>query len=1171
MRLDRIKIAGFKSFVDPTTIHLTSNLMGVVGPNGCGKSNIIDAVRWVMGESSAKHLRGESMADVIFNGSSSRKPVGHATIELIFDNTDGTLTGQFANYNEVSIKRQVSRDGQSQYSLNNTRCRRKDVTDIFLGTGLGPRSYSIIEQGMISRLIEAKPEELRVFLEEAAGISKYKERRRETENRIRHTRDNLSRLNDLIEEVDKQIEKLRRQAKVAEKYKDYKKDERRLQAELLALKLRRQELESESHVRQTQERETALEAARAQQQSIETALEKDRDQHIEATDQFNVVQGRYYAIGGEIARLEQSIQHNKELRHRQENDLKEAEQHTGELSEHIQADKQIQKNLQAELQELEPQQTESEQSNQQAQQALTEAEQAMQAWHQQWDAFTSRASEVSETAQVEKTRIEHMERSIVKLQGLMEGQQDELKHISDSDLEGKIDEVVQHEQTLASQQQDMQSSLQGLTRQLDELREQYRQRGDQLNETQELQQTEKGRLTSLQALQQAALGKADDRLNQWLQDQGLWEVPRLAQSLQVESGWERALETVLGLNLEALCVNGLNEMMDVLSRLDDGALAIFDTATETAATRSADAGKQSLADKVQAPWDMGPLLDGIYTADNIQQAMSMRGGLQAGESVILPDGIWIGSNWLHIARGEDQTTGVLEREQEIKQLDERVKARTAELISLNESQQSDRELIRNREDEREQAQAKMNDVHRQHAQCQAELDNLRHRNEQQKQRVEKLQNEVREHDQQLQQEGETLKAARHELNMALEQINTFANERDQLNEQRSSLQGRLDETRQAARQAGEHAHQVSLDIQTRNSQLESIRQNLVRMESQLETLASRQREIQEALESGMDPIQVMETELEKNLAQRVEVETELADARKALEDVDEAVRQHEQQRSEAEQQVQVIREQLEQERLQLREYEVRRTTLQEQLDETGFDKDGLLQQLEEQASVEEWVEKVEQMARRIQRLGSINLAAIDEFAEQSERKVYLDSQHADITEALTTLENAIHKIDRETRTRFKETFDKVNNGLKEKFPKVFGGGHAYLELTGEDLLDTGVTVMARPPGKRNSTIHMLSGGEKALTAVALVFSIFDLNPAPFCLLDEVDAPLDDANVGRFCELVSTMAEQVQFLFITHNKVTMAMANQLMGVTMHEPGVSRLVSVDVDEAVELAAV
>jgi len=1171
MRLDRIKIAGFKSFVDPTTIHLTSNLMGVVGPNGCGKSNIIDAVRWVMGESSAKHLRGESMADVIFNGSSGRKPVGHATIELIFDNTDGTLAGQFAKYNEVSIKRQVSRDGQSQYYLNNTRCRRKDVTDIFLGTGLGPRSYSIIEQGMISRLIEAKPEELRVFLEEAAGISKYKERRRETETRIRHTRDNLSRLNDLIEEIDKQIEKLDRQAKVAEKYKTCKTGERRLQAELLVLRLRRQELESESHVRQTQERETALEAAKAGQQSVETALEKDREQHIELTDQFNVVQGRFYAIGGEIARLEQSIQHNKELRHRQESDLKDAEHHTHELAEHIQADQQTQQRLTSELESLQPQAAQAAEADQKAQQRLTDADQAMQTWHQQWDAFTGRASEVSETAQVEKTRIEHMERTVVQIQGQMERQQDELRHLSESDLQGKISETEQREQEQAAQQQTLQSGLQELNQQLDALRAQHRQRADLLNETQTAQQTSKGRLTSLQALQQAALGKADDRLNKWLQEQGLWETPRLAQSLEVEPGWERALETVLGLNLEALCVNGLDAVMDVLSGLHDGALAVFDTAAEVTTPASANTDKQSLADRVQAPWDLTSLLNGIYIAESIEQALAMRAGLSAGESIILKDGMWLGCNWLRIASGDEQTSGVLEREQEIKQLSEQVTAREAELVTLTEAQQADREKIRAEEDLREQSQAQLNESHRQHAQSKAELDNLRLRSEQQKQRAEKLQNELEEQERQLQQEGGTLKAARHQLNVAVEQINTFANERDELNSQRSTLQTSLDEARLAARQAGEQAHQTSLDLQTRTSQQESIRQNLVRMESQLETLASRQREIQTALESGMDPIQVMQTELEKNLAQRVEVETELANARKHLEEVDEAVRQHEQQRSETEQQVQAIREQLEQERLQLREYEVRLATLQEQLDETGFDKTELLQELDEQATVDAWEEQVEQMARRIQRLGSINLAAIDEFAEQTERKLYLDSQHADITEALTTLENAIHKIDRETRTRFKETFDKVNSGLKEKFPRVFGGGHAYLELTGEDMLDTGVTVMARPPGKRNSTIHMLSGGEKALTAVALVFSIFDLNPAPFCLLDEVDAPLDDANVARFCELVKTMSDQVQFLFITHNKVTMAMANQLMGVTMHEPGVSRLVSVDVDEAVELAAV
>jgi chromosome segregation protein len=567
---------------------------------------------------------------------------------------------------------------------------------------------------------------------------------------------------------------------------------------------------------------------------------------------------------------------------------------------------------------------------------------------------------------------------------------------------------------------------------------------------------------------------------------------------------------------------------------------------------------------------MASMLDNVFAVDNLQDALAMRSRLQANESVITADGIWIGPQWLRVARDANEKAGVIERENEIKQL----RSQEEELASMVEQKQlsldEGRALVQTLEENRENLQQEVNQAHRQHAQAQSQLNAIRSRAQQIRNRHENLQREANELNEQLDKDGVALKESRSRLNESLESIESLGKVREELVGKRDELRQVLDEIRMRARQDRDEMHRINMQSQSMSNQLTSTQQNLERMQKQMETLQKSREDIQESLSGSETPLKEMEERLASLLEDRVKVEVELTEARSKLEEIDEAMRQHEQDRIAAEQNVQDVRSSLEQARMGWQEFNIRAKTLQEQLAQTGFEFKTLLEELPEEAAIDTWKESVEKMERRIQRLGPINLAAIEEFAEQTERKKYLDEQFTDVTEALETLENAIRKIDKETRTRFKETFDRVNNGLKEKFPRVFGGGHAYLELTGEDLLDAGVSVMARPPGKRNSSIHLLSGGEKALTAVALVFAIFELNPAPFCMLDEVDAPLDDANVGRFCELVKEMSEAVQFIFITHNKVTMAMANQLAGVTMHEPGVSRMVAVDVDEAVKLAA-
>jgi len=1168
MRLEKIKLAGFKSFVDPTTVRLPSNLIGIVGPNGCGKSNVIDAVRWVMGESSAKMLRGESMADVIFNGSTSRKPVGTASIELVFDNADGSAGGEYAQYNEVSVKRQVARDGQSTYFMNGVRCRRRDITDLFLGTGLGPRSYSIIEQGTISRLIEARPEDLRAFLEEAAGISKYKERRRETQSRINRTRENLDRLNDLREEIAKQLQHLQRQAATAEKYREYKQRERRLQAELLTLRWRTLHDDLEGRGKQIAEQETDLESAIAGQRRLEAGIEAERDKHTGANDAFNEIQGRFYSVGSDIARLEQAIQFAREDRSRLEQDLQQTERALQEASDHRQHDDARRQELTSILDEEEPQLEQIQAIEETAVERLAQAEQSMNDWQGEWEQFNHQAAEPAQTAQVERTRINHLQQQEQNLHRRLERYDEELQRLDDPRLQEEIGELGEREAVATAQAAEAQQQLTRVAEQIHDIRQQNQQRGHGLDSARAALQQARGRMASLEALQEAALGKQGEQVTEWLSREGLDRAARLAQRIEVESGWETAVETVLGFQLQAVGVEGLETLSRGLATLDRGTVGLI----ETQATPPAGAadGRPRLLDRIRSPWPLDHLLHGVLQAGSLDQALARRAELKPGETLVTPDGIWLGVNWIRLNREPDETSGMLQREQEIRSLSGEVERLEAVAHELAMTLETGREQLVQVEQTREELQQRMNEANRMLSEVRSALSSKRTREEHLKNRREHIRKEQADLQRQLAEDQQELKAAHGRLHAALEEMETLAGRREALIQRRDELRLRLDELREEAGRQRNLAHEMALRIESMRSSRDSLQHNLERMQGQLTQLQGRREELTLSLEERQAPLLKQDDELARLLERRVMVESELTGARQALEQIDARLRSMEQQRVAAEQAVQKRRSSLDQARMQRQEVLVRSRTLEEQLDASGFQRDQLFLELPGDATAEQWQQEVERMDARIRRLGPINLAAIDEFQEQSERMTYLDAQHADITESLETLENAIRKIDRATRTRFKETFDQVNSGLQEKFPRLFGGGHAYLQLTGEDLLDTGVTVMARPPGKRNASIHLLSGGEKALTAVAMVFSIFELNPAPFCMLDEVDAPLDDANVGRFCEMVKAMSDRVQFIFITHNKITMEIANHLTGVTMYEPGVSRLVSVDVDEAARMAA-
>ncbi len=1168
MRLTRIKLAGFKSFVDPTDLKLPTSLVGIVGPNGCGKSNTIDAVRWVMGESSAKHLRGESMDDVIFTGSSSRKPVGQASVELVFDNSDGSLGGEYAAYAEISIKREVTREGVSKYLLNHTRCRRRDIRDIFLGTGLGPRSYAIIEQGMISRLIDAKPEELRVYLEEAAGISKYKERRRETENRIRNTRDNLDRLDDLREEVDKQLAHLKRQASTAERFQLMKADEREKRGQLLALRRGRFMESRDQQAADIARQEKEIEAVVAQVRAAESSIEQARLQQIDATDNFNSVQANFYRIGSEVSRIEQSIEHTKDSRHQQSQELAEVDRSLAEAQQHVDDDTNRIKEIDEILSTDQPAFSQLKESQRLSAEVLASAESNLADWRNQQDVFKEKFGEATRTAQVQLSSIDQLERNIANATQRIEKIQNEKSGQDLGALAVLIEQTITEEVAASAEEARLQKSLSQSVEKQQLLRESIRRATVMLNEQQTEMQTRLGRLASLEALQQAALEPDSSAADAWLHMNDLDQRPRLAQSITTEAGWEKAVELVLGSHLEAVCVDGNDFIERCLQDVPAAQLTLLNaSASEPTAPSSSLRSKVS---GVNGQVALNDQLLGVFIAESLSDALMLQKTLKPFESVVTKDGLWLGRDWLRVSRADTQDS-VLVREVEINELRESINQLEAQISDSDDALVELNTQLSEHETQRETLQHSFNDAVRGLSDVRSALSSNSKQQEQLQLRTRQMDEELEEIEQLLKQDSEAIHSARAKRSEATSQLQSMEQEKAQLDAEGHTLQSAFEEAKLRASEDRDAGQELAIRVESMRSAKVATEQNLARMTSRIAQLGERQRALNELLASeDEDPLIALEASLKDNIGARLAAETALTQARSQLDAVEQRLREHEQARVRHDSEMQEMRDLLQELQMASQEVVVRLKTIDEQLAEHDYEIEHINANMPENSSVEAWEDELEKLEQRISRLGPINLAAIEELAEQNQRKDYLDSQHQDVTDALATLEHAIAKIDRETRQRFKETFDLVNSKVEEFFPRLFGGGKGSLTLTGDDLLSTGVGVMAQPPGKRVSNIQLLSGGEKALTAVALVFAFFELNPSPFCMLDEVDAPLDDANVGRFCELVKEMSQRVQFIFITHNKVTMEMAEQLMGVTMSEPGVSRLVTVDVNEAVEMAS-
>ncbi len=1168
MRLKTIKLAGFKSFVEPTTIPINGNLIGIVGPNGCGKSNIIDAIRWVMGEMSAKNLRGDSMADVIFNGSNTRKPAALAAVELVFDNSEGRLGGPYASYNEISVRREAGRDSQSDYFLNKTRCRRKDITDLFLGTGLGPRAYSIIEQGMVTRIVEAKPEDLRGFIEEAAGISRYKERRRETENRIKHTRENMARVDDIRGELGSQLEKLQRQSRAAARYKELKQEERDVRAQLLALRWQELNARLQEQDLVLAQHQTALDAALAAQRGVEAEIEKLRTQQTEANEHFNAVQGEYYAAGAEISRLEQSIEHARETHARLASEQEQVNRSWDEASTHLNSDRSRFEDLRAAIESLNPRVAEFTQARDAAAAARADAERAMQSWQIEWEAFTHRAAEESKQREVQGTRIQSLESQLTQV-----GEREARLQAEYADIQAQLEasgaevlraEAARLDEVCAAEE----ARLAGIETGIKEARAAREDAGAKIEALRTQAQNIEARLAGLRELQAAAEGEAHDdaHLLDWLRRHRLDEAPRLAGKLGVEPGWEKAVEHVLGADLTALCVNGFDALAGDAAEFNGSAVTLLDQSVPAAGAASA---RPRLLDRIKTDLDLASWLADVYVAESLADALARRGELTPRESFITRDGAWVGRNWLSLGAEQGARAGMLERSREIRELETQSAGIQHDLAALQTQLTETVERLHALEQSRDEVGRELNERHRERAQLREKLGHQEASLTQLTARRAQIEAERAEIAAQIGRDRAGLDEARALLRAAEAGGLNHDDRRAQLQQAREQLARALDEAREHEHRTREEMHRLEVEQQGVQTALDATRASIERLEAQLSQLAARREELARLL-AGERPEEGLQARLNEFLGQRLEIEGRLGAARQAVVDVDNQLRDQEQARGREERHAGEIRGQIEGERVVRQELMVRRDTHADQLREAGSDLDETVKVLPSEATETAWAERLEQIAARIERLGPINLVAIEEFEEASSRKGYLDKQHEDLTQALATLEEAIRKIDVETRTRFKETFDKVNENFQTFFPQLFGGGSAYLELTDNDLLETGVAVMARPPGKRNSTIHLLSGGEKALTAVGMIFAIFELNPAPFCLLDEVDAPLDDANVMRYGETLKNLSSRTQLVYITHNKMSMEIADILIGVTMSEPGVSRLVAVDVDEALQMVA-
>ena len=1169
MRLKEIKLAGFKSFVDPTHISIPGQVVGVVGPNGCGKSNVIDAVRWVLGESSARHLRGETMQDVIFNGAGERKQGHRASVELVFDNSLSRAGGEWASYAEIAIRRVLEREGNSEYYINGVHVRRRDVADLFLGTGVGARAYGIIEQGMISQIIEAKPEELRVFLEEAAGVSKYRERRRETELRLADTRDNLQRVTDIREELAKQLEHLQAQAEVAAKYRELN-DELDETQQLMWL-VRKQEAGAQrARIGRDLERASLdAEAEVTRLREVEKDLEELRVRFYAASDTVSAAQGQFFQAGAEVARIEQQLQFVRDSRSRVEQQLSQ---------------------VAADLAQCALQRTQSAASREDWQRKLAEATGQLERLLVRVAAETERVPLAEAGFRDAQIRVDALRAELARIEQDLQVQSTHVEHGDKlmQQLEARGLRLTQERSALAAPDD---AALQALRRdlslaenELGELRTALERHETDLpaaeqawREAQQAVESIASRVTALGA-KRSALEALQARLasggniQDWLERQGLEGHKRLWQGMRIERGWEDALEAVLEERLNAVAVERLHAAQQWWTQFPPAKLAMFSADSAGSAPSEASwHGLQPLAAYVTALEPavhavLAEWLEAVYVVETVGDALSLHHELPASAVLVTREGHVFTRHSVSFYAPDNELHGVLSRQREIEEIGVQIESQHVVLDDR-------RRIAQEREDalaqlrsriaslrlEIETAQEKAHELELEVLRLSEQLDRTTQRGAQIAAELEEIARESA-------LEADHRRLAQAEVTRLQELRAATDGELGEAAARFSASESALQEQRRALQEAEKESQEAVFEQKTCAQRIVDTEQVLAGLDEQL----ARLEESEGALRT--DVVRFDETplaeELQRALDARGVCERALAQARDGQHGLEANLRQSEQDRLSAEQRLEPLRERIGELRLKEQEARLTEEQFEQQLVEAGADQERLRAQLEKGTRSGRLNAEISRLQEEIGALGAVNLAALEELSAARERKEYLDAQSADLTTALETLENAIRRIDRETRELLAATFEEVNRNFGELFPSLFGGGQARLILTGDEILDAGIQVTAQPPGKRNSSIHLLSGGEKALTALALIFSMFKLNPAPFCMLDEVDAPLDDSNTLRFCALVKRMAAETQFIFISHNKITMEIAEQLVGVTMQELGVSRVVAVDIEEALKL---
>lgn len=1174
MRLTHLKLAGFKSFVDPTTLHIHGQRVGVVGPNGCGKSNVMESVRWVLGESSAKEMRGDSMDAVIFNGSGGRKPISRASVELVFDNSLGGAAGEWSQYAEISVKRVIERDKGSTYYINNSVVRRRDVADLFLGTGLGGRAYAIIGQNTISRIVEAKPEEMRIFLEEAAGISKYKERRRETELRLRDTRENLSRVEDILRELDKQIARLQSQAVVAEQYHQLQETLQITKAQVWFLKKRDASASWEKAQRSVEKLVNELEAQMANLRHSETALEHARQAHFTATESLNTAQAQYYEANAEVSNLENQVRNTTEARERMQAQLQQLhvqlEKNSGILVNHETGLAAAETSLKLATEDV----SKSESALLAIKEAIPQHSALYQATLYAFNASQAALMNAEQRLSVEQANRAHIERTLIEVA-------DHTKRLD----QGLASLLWIDEETIHAKQAEMaqlQENVLKLEKQVSECAQQEQAVLHALKTARENDVASQRAFTALEAeinsltkIQQSIQSDNAANLTAWLKNTGLTNNQRIWQQLTIKSGWETAFEAVLGARLNAIVYQD-NQALGELQRPPGALTLVLPLSTQENIVIQPVAKSLVTVIEHMAPGYHAVIhewLANAYILEEGADIVKARQALKMGEYLVNQQGDIYTSHSVSYFGAQSALHGVLERQAQLESLHKKRPILQTQLSDANQALSTLEANLQSMRIEQHSLNEQLKALTVQAHQHQLALQQLKQQQANTSQRQKSLMADL-----ELAQQ-KSLKL-NDEKNLKEQTIATLTQDLSHLKDEQSQLtQSKLNAelSFNAAReqmQSIERVHQEkTYNVKIINNNIIELKDKINNLLEENSTLKMRSGEIETTL--AATKMEALKTNLEAALNAKSTKEKLLAEARNQLSESEATLQQQERTRMQNEHILHPLRDQLEASRLTEQEARLYFEQCQAQLNVANYSEAQLTEYLStlnkeggEAIKVSSLERKSNKLELDIQTLGAVNLAAIQELESEQTRKLYLDSQCKDLREASETLEDAIRKIDRETRGRLQATFDEANRHFNELFTTLFGGGQAKLELLGDEILDTGMQVFAQPPGKKNSTIHLLSGGEKALTALALVFALFRLNPAPFCLMDEVDAPLDDSNTERFCAMVKKMSEKTQFLYVSHNKITMEMAQQLIGVTMQESGVSRIVDVDMEAAVKM---